>query len=42
MGKRVEGERDNNVEHMWDQVRQAMVERVREVCGEEKNPKSVW
>ena len=31
--KRVEGDRDNNVEHMWEQVKRAMVESAREVCG---------
>ena len=31
-GKRVEGDGDN-VEHMWEQVKRAMVETVREVCG---------
>ena len=37
---------DNNVEHRWEQVKQAMVEIAREVCSSvivgEKNPKSVW
>ena len=32
-GKRVEWDRDNNVEHMWEQVKRAMVESSREVCG---------
>ena len=45
-GKRVKGDRDNNVEHMWEQVKWAMVESAREVCClirvEGKNPKSVW
>ena len=44
-GKRVEGDGDN-VEHMWEQVKWAMVESTRKVCGsvrvERKNPKSVW
>ena len=31
--KRVEGDRDNNVEHMWEQVKRAIVESAREVCG---------
>ena len=45
-GKGVEWDGDNNVEHMWEQVKQAMVESAREVCGSvkvgRKNPKSVW
>ena len=44
-GKRVEGGGDNIVEHMWEQVKQAMVESAREVCGSMrvggKIPKSV-
>ena len=32
-GKRVEWDGGNNVEHMWDQVKWAMVESTREVCG---------
>ena len=32
-GKGVEWDGDNNVEHMWDQVKRAMVESAREVCG---------
>ena len=44
-GKRVEGDGDN-VEHIWEQVKQAMVERAREVCGsvkvEGKSTKCVW
>ena len=43
-GKRVEGDGDN-FEHMREQVKGAMVERAREVCGSVrvggKNPKSV-
>ena len=30
--KRIEGD-DNNVEHMWEQVKRTMVERARKVCG---------
>ena len=41
----VEWDRDENVEQMWEQVKQAMIESAREVCGSvrlgEKNPKSV-
>ena len=33
MEKREEWDRENNVEHMWKQVKQAMVESAREVCG---------
>ena len=44
-GKRVEGD-GNNVKHMWEQVKWAMVESAREGCYsvrvERKNPKSVW
>ena len=33
-------------EHMWEQVKQAIVESVREVCGSVRvgggNPKSLW
>ena len=36
---------DNNVEHMWEEVKRARVESAREVCGSVivggKNPKSV-
>ena len=32
-GKRVEWGGENNVEHMWEQVKWAMIERGREVCG---------
>ena len=35
-----------NVEHIWEQVKRAMVESAREVCGSVRvgggNPKSVW
>ena len=45
-GKRVEGDGDNIVEHMWEQVKRAMVESTREACGSlrvgGKNPKSLW
>ena len=44
--KRVEWDEENNVVHMWEQVKWAMVESAREVCGSVKvggkNPKSVW
>ena len=44
-GKGAEWDGDNNVEHMWEQVKWAMVESAREVCGSvrvgEKNQKSV-
>ena len=37
---------ENDVEHMWEQVKMAMVEGAREVCDlmrvEEKNQRSVW
>ena len=46
VGKRVELDGDNNVDHMWEQMERAMVESAREVCGsvrmEGKNPKRVW
>ena len=32
-GKRVEWDGNNNVAHMWEQVKQAMVESAREVYG---------
>ena len=35
-GKRVEGGGDNNVEHMREQVKWAMVDSPREVCGSVK------
>ena len=45
-GKGGAWDRDNNVEHMWEQVKRVMVESAREVCGSVrvggKNPKSVW
>ena len=31
--KRVEWDGENNVDHMWEQVKWAMVESAREVCG---------
>ena len=31
--KGVEWHGDNNVEHIWEQIKQAMVESAREVCG---------
>ena len=33
VGKGVEWDGDNNVEHIWEQVKRTMVERAREVCG---------
>ena len=45
-GKELEWDVDNNVEHMWEQVKWSMVESAGEVCGsvrvEGKNPKIVW
>ena len=45
-GKGVEWDVGNNAEHVWKQVKRAMVESAREVCGSVrvggKNPKSVW
>ena len=32
-GKGVGWDGDNNVEHMWEQVKRAMLESAREVCG---------
>ena len=32
-GRDVECNGENNVEHMWKQVKRAMVESAREVCG---------
>ena len=32
-GKGVEWDGDNNVENMWKQLKQAMAESAREVCG---------
>ena len=44
--KELEWDGGNKVEHMWEQVKQAMVGRAREVCGSVrvggKNPKCVW
>ena len=44
-GKGIEWHRENNVEHMWEQVKRAMVESAREVSGSVrvggKNPKCV-
>ena len=44
-GKGVEWNGDNNVEHMWEQVKWTMVESAREVCNSVrvggKNPKIV-
>ena len=45
-GERGEWDGENNVEHMWEQVKQAMVESARELFGSVRvgggNPKSVW
>ena len=45
-GKGVQWDGDNNLEHMWKQVKRAMLESAREVCGSvrvgRKTPKSVW
>ena len=39
-------EEGDNVKHMWEQVKQAMVESTRKICGlmrvGGKNPKNVW
>ena len=44
-GKRVKWDGENNVEHMWEQVKRAIVESAREVCGSVRvggrNPKNV-
>ena len=44
-GKRVEWDGEKNVELMWEQAKQRMVERGRELCGSVRvrggNPKSV-
>ena len=44
--KGVEWDRENNVEHKWEQVKWVVVESARKVCGslrvEGKNPKCVW
>ena len=43
--KSVEWDGENNVEHMCEQVKRVMIERVKEVCGSVRvaggNPKSV-
>ena len=45
-GKEVEWDRDNNVEHIWEQVKRAMVKSAREKCCSvkvgRKNTNSVW
>ena len=41
-GKGVEWDGYNNVDCMWEQVKQAMVEIARELRVGGKNPKSVW
>ena len=45
-GKRVEWDGEKNVEHMWEEVKRAMVEIAREVCGSARvgggNPKYLW
>ena len=45
MGNKVEWDLENNVEHMWEQMKWSMVESARVVCGsvvvEGGNPKSV-
>ena len=33
-GKRIEGDGDNNVEHIWEQVKRAMVETASEVWAQ--------
>ena len=38
-GKRVEWDGNNNVQHMWEQVKWEKVESTKEVCG--KNPQNV-
>ena len=44
-GKGVEWDGINNVEHMWEQVKWALVESAREICGSvrvgRKNPRGV-
>ena len=32
-GKGIEWDGDNNVEHIWEQVKRAMAESARKVCG---------
>ena len=45
-GKRVEWDRENNVEHMWEQLKWAVVGSSKEVYGSVQvgsgNPKSVF
>ena len=44
-GKSVEWDGENNVKHMWEQVKQPMVESAREVCGSVRmgeRTQSVW
>ena len=36
--KRVDWDEGENIEQMWEQVKQAMVESAREVCGSVKVP----
>ena len=44
--KRLELDGESNVKHMWEQVKWAMVESAREVCGSVRvggrNPKVLW
>ena len=39
-GKGVEWDGNNSAKHMWDQVKQLIIESAREVGG--KNPNCVW
>ena len=45
-GKGVEWNGDGNVDHVWEQIKLAILESAREVCGSVrvggKNPKCVW
>ena len=45
-GNGVEWYGDDNIKYMWEQVKWAMVESARKVCGSVrvggKNPKSLW
>ena len=45
-GKRVAQDGENNIKHIWEQGKQAIIESAREVCGSvrigRKNPKSIW